>query len=125
MQHVVPELERAAGGDDTGAAVLKADAIKFLTTFRGQVPKAACVQLLPHLVQALGSPSNVVHSYAAICLERLLASKVRRPPERGLAWRDSAWSSWYSSAMPWWTQAQVPAVMRWDWCHHCWQVTGP
>ena len=40
------------------------------------MPKATCVQLLPSLVQALGSPSNVVHSYAALCIGRLLASKV-------------------------------------------------
>lgn len=72
----MPELQRAAGEEDTGAAVLKADAIKFLSTFKGQVPKATCVQLLPSLVQALGSPSNVVHSYAALCIGRLLASKV-------------------------------------------------
>ena len=82
VQHIVPELQRTAAEDDTGAAVLKADAIKFLTTFRGQVPKATCMQLLPSLVQALGSPSNVVHSYAAICIERLLASKVSSPPVR-------------------------------------------
>ena len=35
------------------------------------------LQLFPNLVNLLGSESNVVHSYAAIAVERLLASKVR------------------------------------------------
>lgn len=34
------------------------------------------LQLFPSLVNLLGSASNVVHSYAAIAVERLLASKV-------------------------------------------------
>ena len=34
------------------------------------------MQLLPSCVSELGSPANVVHSYAATCIERLLTSKV-------------------------------------------------
>ena len=81
VQHILPELQRPLQSDDTGAAVLKADALKFLTLFRARISKAQCVQLLPAVVAALGSPANVVHSYAATCLERLLTSKVGRLPE--------------------------------------------
>ena len=79
MQHIMPELQRPLQPDDTGAAVLKADALKFLTLFRARISREQCVQLLPSCVAALGSPANVVHSYAATCIERLLTSKVGYP----------------------------------------------
>eukprot|EP00897_Mesotaenium_endlicherianum_P004221 jgi/Mesen1/3827/ME000207S02837 len=71
---ILPEL-RAPDVNDQ--AVLKADALKFLTTFRGQIPKAATLELLPRLIAFLGAESNVVHSYAANCIERMLV--VRDP----------------------------------------------
>lgn len=75
--HLQPALQSpAAAAPDSGEAVLTADALKFVNTFRSQIPKATLVGLFGKLVEALGSDSNVVHSYAAICIERLLASKV-------------------------------------------------
>ncbi|KAK9829548.1 hypothetical protein WJX72_006417 [[Myrmecia] bisecta] len=71
-QQILPELQSPAVND---TPILKADALKFLTTFRSQIPKATCVSVFSNLVSLLGSESNVVHSYAAICIERLLASK--------------------------------------------------
>lgn len=71
-QQVLPDLQSGAVDN---LPVLKADALKFLTTFRGQVPKNQCVALFPALVALLGSDSNVVHSYAATAVERLLAMK--------------------------------------------------
>ena len=70
------EPELASSGIDE-RPIIKADAIKFLTTFRSQVPKAVCVAAFTRLVVLLGSKSNVVHSYAAIAIERLLTMKVR------------------------------------------------
>jgi exportin-2 (importin alpha re-exporter) len=67
--HIVPELQAAP---TAGWPVLKADALKFLTTFRSQIPKAACLALLPNIAALLGAPDNVVHSYAALALERLM-----------------------------------------------------
>lgn len=76
-QHIASELQApASSSQDTGKAVLVADALKFVTTFRSHIPKATLVQLFPKLVEALGSPANVVHSYAAICIDRLLSSRV-------------------------------------------------
>lgn len=60
--------------------ILKADALKFLTTFRSQLSKADAIAVFPAVVRLLGSDSNVVHSYAAICIERLLSMKVRDKP---------------------------------------------
>ena len=68
-QHVVPELQLPPS---RGSPVLKADALKFLTTFRAQLGRPASLALLPSLVALLQSRSNVVHSYAALALERLL-----------------------------------------------------
>lgn len=65
-------LERCA----LQSPVLRADALKFLTTFRTQIPKADVLSVFPGIVRLLGSDSNVVHSYAAVCIERLLSLKV-------------------------------------------------
>jgi exportin-2 (importin alpha re-exporter) len=57
--------------------ILRADALKYLTTFRSLISKADAIAVFPHVVRALNSDSNVVHSYAAIAVERLLSMKVR------------------------------------------------
>lgn len=66
---IVPEL---LSHDLNGFPMLKAAALKFFTFFRNHIPKEATTQLLPHLIQFLGAESNVVHSYAATCIEQLL-----------------------------------------------------
>lgn len=73
LLQVLPELQAQNVND---LPVLKADALKFLTTFRSQLPKDACVRIFERLVALLGSESNVVHTYAATAVERLLSSKV-------------------------------------------------
>lgn len=72
QEHVVPELQAQ---DKNSLSVLKADCLKFVITFRSQLPKATCVALFPSIVGLFASESNVVHSYAAICIERMLALK--------------------------------------------------
>ena len=47
-QHIAPELQSPAVNE---RPVLKADALKFLTTFRGQLPKEAVLALFPLLVR--------------------------------------------------------------------------
>lgn len=70
---VIPELQAGPNSQP----ILQADALKFVTIFRSQLPKASLLAIFPQLVALLKSESNVVHSYAAILIERLLASKVR------------------------------------------------
>jgi exportin-2 (importin alpha re-exporter) len=67
--HILPELQAPP---KAGQPVLKADALKFVTTFRQQIPKAACLTLLPSVGALLASENNVVHTYAALCIERML-----------------------------------------------------
>ena len=69
---IVPELQ---GQDVNAFPMLKAGALKFFTMFGSQIPKPLAFQLFPDLFRFLGAESNVVHSYAASCLEKLLLVK--------------------------------------------------
>ncbi|CAD7697690.1 unnamed protein product [Ostreobium quekettii] len=73
QEQIVPELEAASGIDEQ--PILKSDALKFVTTFRSQIPKDALLKMLPSLINLLGASAFVVHSYAATAIERLLAQK--------------------------------------------------
>ncbi|KAK6166863.1 hypothetical protein SNE40_023474 [Patella caerulea] len=55
--------------------ILKAGAIKYLMVFRNQLPQPALITSLPSLIHFLTSNSNVIHTYAAHCLERLFMVK--------------------------------------------------
>ncbi|GLT76990.1 hypothetical protein SLA2020_486200 [Shorea laevis] len=68
---IVPELQSPVNG----SPMLKAGALKFFTMFRSQIPKPVAFQLLPDLARFLAVESNVVHSYAASCIEKLLLVK--------------------------------------------------
>ncbi|XVF73012.1 hypothetical protein PTKIN_Ptkin12aG0167400 [Pterospermum kingtungense] len=69
---IVPELQSQ---DVNGFPMLKAGGLKFFTMFRGQIQKPVAFLLFPDLVRFLGAESNVVHSYAASCIEKLLLVK--------------------------------------------------
>lgn len=68
---IIPELERP---DVNEMPVLKADALKFLMTFR-TVLGPQIVATIPQVVRHLASDSFVVHSYAACNLEKMLIMK--------------------------------------------------
>ncbi|CCI49622.1 unnamed protein product [Albugo candida] len=70
MGEVLPELQ-----SNSVTMILKADAIKFVSTFRVQLPVTAMEALLPLLIQSLDPAQFVVHTYAAACIERLLSVK--------------------------------------------------
>ncbi|XP_022924701.1 exportin-2-like [Cucurbita moschata] len=69
---IIPELNNS---DVNGLPMLKAGALKFFAVFRNLISKPVALQMFPDLVRFLGSESNVVHSYAAICIEKLLLVK--------------------------------------------------
>ncbi|KAL6575622.1 hypothetical protein OROHE_000999 [Orobanche hederae] len=69
---IVPELRSQ---DVDGFSMLRAGALKFFTMFRNKISKPVAVALLPDVVRFLGSGSNVVHSYAASCIEKLFLVK--------------------------------------------------
>lgn len=65
-----PELERK---DINELPVLKADALKYVVIFRNQLSiNEILVPLFPQIIQHLKSPIVVIHSYAAICIEKIL-----------------------------------------------------
>ena len=65
----LPELQKP---DLSAQPVLRADSIRYLTTFRSVLPKESLVPTLPLLTMHLAAPSRVVHTYAAHSLEKLL-----------------------------------------------------
>lgn len=73
--HVLPELQAAAQPGSTVHPILIADAIKFATVFRAQLPQEAYAALVPLLGTFLGNKQPVVHTYAATAIERMLAVK--------------------------------------------------
>lgn len=66
--------------------VLKADALKYVIVFRNQLsPNEILIPILPHIIRHLYSPNIVIHSYASICIEKILTlrdnNKVLLKPE--------------------------------------------
>jgi len=55
--------------------MVKATAIKFVSTFRNQFSKEHMTALMPLLIEHLASPNVVVHTYSAIAIEKFLRSK--------------------------------------------------
>ncbi|TYZ61665.1 hypothetical protein PybrP1_010664 [[Pythium] brassicae (nom. inval.)] len=73
LSEVLPELSRASS--QQASLILKADAIKFVSTFRSQLGVEIMDQLFPLLLQCMDPSQFVVHTYAAACIERLLTVK--------------------------------------------------
>ncbi|OIW02302.1 hypothetical protein TanjilG_11196 [Lupinus angustifolius] len=69
---IVPELQSP---DVNGYPILKAGALKFFTMFRAQISKHVVLRFFQDLARFLAAESNVVHSYAANCIEKLLLVK--------------------------------------------------
>ncbi|KAG0191747.1 importin-alpha export receptor [Apophysomyces sp. BC1034] len=57
---------------NAGSPILKVDAIKYLYTFRNQLTKEQLLTVFPLLVKHLQSNDYVVHTYAAIAIEKIL-----------------------------------------------------
>mmetsp|Transcript_13898 Transcript_13898/g.41394 ORF Transcript_13898/g.41394 Transcript_13898/m.41394 type:complete len:969 (+) Transcript_13898:177-3083(+) len=71
--HVAGELIPQSGS----RPIILADAIQYVCAFRNQLPPDELIRLLPLLGQHLSNTEVVVQSYAAVCLERILASPGR------------------------------------------------
>eukprot|EP00002_Diphylleia_rotans_P031455 TRINITY_DN6535_c0_g1_i4.p1 TRINITY_DN6535_c0_g1~~TRINITY_DN6535_c0_g1_i4.p1 ORF type:complete len:815 (+),score=160.43 TRINITY_DN6535_c0_g1_i4:58-2502(+) len=81
QQHVLKELQVSS----QGRPILIADSIRFVTTFRNQIPNTFFPLLVPLLGNFISSPSIVVSSYAAVCIERLLTVKDQNVTRYGKA----------------------------------------
>ncbi|GAA5967687.1 hypothetical protein JCM11641_005736 [Rhodosporidiobolus odoratus] len=71
-EHVLGDLQAAPGAVHP---IVQADAVKFLYTFRMQLTKDQLLSVLPLLIPHLQNPSFVIHTYAAITIERILFIK--------------------------------------------------
>lgn len=76
-QSILPDLQSSAVAE---LPVLKADAIKFVMTFRNLINKEQHLAILPMVANHLTSPNQVVCSYAAACIERCFVMKVAGSP---------------------------------------------
>jgi len=72
--HIVPELQDPLC-PNAKHPILKADAIKFVSSFRLQIPRDRYGQLLQLLANWVMCPHEVVHSYAAAAIDQLLAAR--------------------------------------------------
>ena len=71
--HIVPELQNS--GNASEFPVLKSDCVKYVLTFRSQLPPDMVKAIFPLVVPYLKLPYVVVHSYAAACVEKILIMK--------------------------------------------------
>merc|ERR550519_3060993 len=71
--HVIPELTNVANTNQF--PILKADCVKYVMTFRSQLPPELVKSTFPSLVHLLKCPLVVVHTYAAACIDKLLMIK--------------------------------------------------
>ncbi|KAI9015417.1 CAS/CSE protein [Hyaloraphidium curvatum] len=71
---VLPDL-RTPPDDPATHPLIKAGALKYVGVFRGHVGRPVLLELLPLLVEHLGSRDVVVYSYAAWVAEKVLAMR--------------------------------------------------
>ncbi|GAA6014609.1 hypothetical protein JCM11491_000169 [Sporobolomyces phaffii] len=71
-EHILADLQAPAGSVHP---IIQADGIKFLYTFRNQLTKDQLLSVLPLLIPHLQSPAFVIHTYAALTIERILFIK--------------------------------------------------
>lgn len=77
---ILPELGSPVG--PAGHLIIKADVLRFVTTFRSHIRQDLLGGILGCIVHWLGTENDVVHSYAAHALERLLSVDDPRAPPR-------------------------------------------
>lgn len=83
---VLPELTKSANSATAlDAPIFTADLIKYVVSFRVQIPKSSYGNLILLCVKLLEAKEPVVKTYAAACIERLLTVKDVVPATNGHA----------------------------------------
>ena len=72
-QHIIPELQKP---DVNGMPVLKAAAVKYVMTFRSQLPADLVKGCLPYIINHMKAQSQVTHTYSAAAVDKILIMKV-------------------------------------------------
>ena len=75
--HILPDLQKPVDG--AVHPIIKVDAIKYVLTFRNQLANAVSVTM-PLLLNHLKSQNYVLYTYAAICIEKNLTTKIGGTP---------------------------------------------
>jgi exportin-2 (importin alpha re-exporter) len=70
VKYILPDLQATA--DVNALPVIRADVIKYVMTFRSQLPEEAVKSSLPALTAHLKAESHVVHTYAAAAIDKIL-----------------------------------------------------
>ncbi|CAN6843889.1 unnamed protein product [Brassica oleracea var. botrytis] len=71
--------------DNANYPMLTARSLKFLAMFSANIQKPVGIELFKELARLLQAESNVVHSYAASCIEKLLLVKEEDGKSRHVA----------------------------------------
>ncbi len=71
-QHIIPELQKPQVDE---LPVLKAASVKYVMTFRSQLPTDIIQGTLPLIVKHLKAQSHVTHTYSAAAVEKMLILK--------------------------------------------------
>lgn len=74
--HIVRELEDS---NVNSRSIIRADCLKFVSTFRAQFTVDVLRALMPLLIAHLNSNFTVIQTYAAYAIERLLNVRDRSP----------------------------------------------
>lgn len=86
QKFVMPELNKnGTNPSDLDTPIFTADLIKFVISFRNQIPKEDCGAVIMLCVKLLGAKEPVVRTYAAACIERILTVKDKAPQANGNA----------------------------------------
>ncbi|CAA3004933.1 exportin-2, partial [Olea europaea subsp. europaea] len=78
--NIVNELVNDTEG--LGPNILKADALRYITTFRNHIPIGTIANRLPLVIKHLVSSNAVVRTYASITLEKLLTMRDPLQPKQ-------------------------------------------
>ena len=78
---ILPDLDDP---DVNNFPVLKADDMRYISTFRQQLPKEKLIVALPHLIRYLTSSVPVVNTYACHAIERILTLKSQVNPKENM-----------------------------------------
>ena len=73
-QNIIPELQKPNVDE---MPVLKAAAVKYIMTFRSQMPTDVIKGCLPLIIKHLKAQSHVTHSYAAATIDKILLLKIQ------------------------------------------------
>lgn len=69
--------ELISDSNTTGSQILKADALRYMTTFRNHISLGALATRLPLIVKHIASKNVVVRTYASITIEKFLTMRDR------------------------------------------------